>query len=293
MRFLPLLLLVGCADPISNGVFYEEASFLAALPSRERFSAPDSFLDPPGDDPLLARASDAANDLQGLMAPLVICGETLAETEPDDREDTFRSWDTVPVLVPTDDGTYDWWVRGTVVKEPNGAFTWTLDGSLRRIGPWVELASGRHERSDAGEVLYHLHALGELVGVEAPGIVELRYANDGSSYGVEIQHYPDTVSTEPDAYWAYQGDDLMSWSGWFAITTDGATLPGVAIAGWAEDGGRADGVLWRTAEDTVVFGSCWDAGGDNVWTGGSPDVPGSGDAAACVMGSLFDQDAGR
>jgi len=168
MRALALLALVGCGDPISNSVFYEEAAYLDALPTSARFAAPAVLLDAEGSDPLLVAAGAAAQELSDLYVPMTLCGEALTATEPDVRGDTFRTWDLVPVVIVTMDGTYDWWVRGTVTATGDGAWTWTMEGARNRVGPWGELSSGRHEASGAGYVSWRLDRVSTLVGIDLP-----------------------------------------------------------------------------------------------------------------------------
>lgn len=292
MRTIPLLMaLAGCGAPISNSLFYAEAAYLDALPTSARFAPPQAFLDgPEGDDPLLAGAERAATDLQNLLGPMDACGEALVSAAPDERGDTYRTWDRVPVLVPTQQGTFEWWVRGTVVREPSGAYTWTIDGAISRIGPWVELATGRHESSDAGQVRWRLDDLGALLGTAIPGVVDLQYTWTGAEYSVQAMHLPDTLATDPDRYWAVQGDQIVSWTDLFQVTADGATLPGLAVAGLGDHGGRADGYVWRADDSRVIFGHCWNADGQNTWAGGDAGTVQSGDEGACSLDPLLTAD---
>jgi hypothetical protein len=280
--------LAGCASPITNELFYEEAAFLDALPTAGRLAAPSAFVDAVPIDPVFTSAAAAAEELQGLTQPLLVCTDALVATPPDARGDTFRTWDLVPVVVVTGTGSFEWWVRGTVVEVDGTAWTFTIDGAPGRAGPWAELASGRHEASKAGFVTWNVANLGEVLGIEATGLVEYVYAplEDGTT-AFEARLLSDPFATEPLSYWGVQGDAALSWSDRFEVTSDGETWPGVAVAVQTPAGGRADGVVWRTDSRQVSFGACWDDTGSTVWTGGDPEAVAVGDPEACAFGPLL------
>ncbi|MBW1880707.1 MAG: hypothetical protein JRI25_19600 [Deltaproteobacteria bacterium] len=288
-RALPaLLVLAGCSDPITNTLFYEEEEYLNALPSAERFAPPANFVDVPvGDDAVLAGAVVAAVEIWVVLAPLVASGEALMGVPADERRETHRSWEMVPVVLDLLGETYSWWIRATIVRGEGGAFTWTLDGAPDRIGPWAELAGGRHEGSEAGTAEWRLYSAEGLVDGHGDGVLDIAYAKTGTDYQVEVRRLPDSLGGDPDRVWGFVGDHAISWWGAFEVTNDGQSWPGVAVAVNTPEGGRAEGFVWRS-EEMIAFSRCWDAQGDTVWAGGDDPVATWGNEATCVVGPILE-----
>jgi hypothetical protein len=282
-----LLLLAGCSDPISNTLFYEEEEYLNALPNAERFAPPANFVDVQvGDDAVFAGALLAAVEIEVVLAPLVASGEALLEVPADERGETHRSWEMVPVVLDLFDETYSWWVRATIVRGEGGALSWTLDGAPDRIGPWAELASGRHEGSEAGTAEWQISSAEDLVNGDGTGILDIAYAPTGTEFQVEVRRLPDSLGGDPDRVWGFAGDHAISWWGPFEVTNDGQSWPGVSVAVHTPKGGRAEGFVWRT-EEAIAFSRCWDPSGDTVWAGGDEVVATWGDEAACTVGPIL------
>jgi len=286
-----LLLLAGCSDPITNALFYEEEEYLNALPSAERFAPPANFVDAPeGDDAVFADAVAAAAEIEVVLAPMVASGEALMAVPADERGETHRSWEMVPVALELLGESYSWWISATIVQGEGGAYTWTMDGARDRIGPWVELASGRHEPSGAGTAEWRLTSAEEVVDGGESGVLDIAYARTGLDYQVEVRRLPEALGGVPDQVWGFVGDHAVSWRGLFEVTNDGQSWPGVAIAVHIPAGGRAEGYVWR-GEEMIAFVRCWDAAGDTTWSGGDDPVAAWGDEATCVVGPILDDSA--
>lgn len=284
MRAIPLLLcLTACADPLSNGLILADTAFVDALPEGERLGPPTALLAAPvGDAVDLALAVEQATLLDLALEPLVLTSEALRAVPPDVRAAAYRGWGAQPVVGPAGEA---WWARAEVTRPEGGPYRWAIEVGLAARGPFVTLAEGAHEASGAGTFHYALRVarpeeeVGALVGtygVDAEGAREL-----------VVLHEPPLGLGEPDRYWQITGEAAIAFTGAFDVT--GVALPGAMLAIQALDGGRAEG--W--VEDGPTrrwFGSCWDQGGDAVWTGGDPALPASGDESACVLPRLLEDE---
>jgi hypothetical protein len=277
-----LALLTGCApDPITNAVFYEDEAFLAALPSEEDLAVPDGLSEPPsGSSAVLASAASAADALDDVWAPFVAAAETLRAETPDRRSDTERGWDGVLVATTTDEGVDSWVIDCTIVRpDDGGPVTWEMTRAESSGDERIAWASGE-------EGAFRLL----LDGGEA---LEVTWTPAAAGHPEDRRVDAEVVGATglpTDRAWGLYGAQGLAWSGRFAITEDGASWPGWAVAAHLDTGGRATGEVWRDAE-TLAFETCWDAEGNDVWMSGDDDVPEIGASSACTVPDL--PDSGR
>jgi hypothetical protein len=279
---LAIGLLPGCAGgPITNAMFYEDEEFLAGLPSMEDLAVPAGLADAPaGSSDVLAAAAAAADEIDDLWGPFAASADTLRAEPPDRRGEMERGWDDVLVATTTDDGVKSWVIGCTIVRpEDGGPVTWEMTRAEGAGDEPIAWASGEEGAFrlllDGGE------ALEATWTPAAAGHPEDRRV-DAEVVGA--------TGLPTDRAWGLYGAQGLAWSGRFAITEDGASWPGWAVAAHLDTGGRATGEVWRDAE-TLAFETCWDAEGNDVWMTGDDDVPETGASTACTVPDL--PDSGR
>jgi hypothetical protein len=153
-----LLLLVGCLDPISNRLFFEDAEFLDALPSAEddrvRYeatSSPDDNGDttttepgdvleaPPGASGLLVMTVESVNNVNAMVDSLLGIVDLVRSQPPTTREENSRIWGPFPA---DDAPQYD--VRMISVRDGFGQFTWAFEVAPKGTSEWRAVFSGEH-----------------------------------------------------------------------------------------------------------------------------------------------------
>lgn len=104
-----LLLGTGCVNPISNRVFYEDAAYVSALPSSERFRAPkDVRLARVGTSEVLEAAVLSAAELEDLTLLIAGSGEALRGSVPEERSAVLRGWGPVSAAARIDGHSRLW-----------------------------------------------------------------------------------------------------------------------------------------------------------------------------------------
>ena len=280
----PVLLLGGCANPISNELFYADEEFLSAFPSQERvgFSSvyANSNLQSPS-DPLLQHVADAASDLDPLLTLITTVSDVLRSTAPSERSDTHRSWSERSMVTPEGSSRELWWIRSTIVRTDVGAdFTWTIEGAPQVDGPWVEVAIGRHDPDGLGSFSWDFVSTSQIVGLDYDIGFEADYTvvNDERETQIDV----DAGLAFPLRF-NFVGPNIFAWTGFFELTNDAVSWPGAAQIFLAADGsGRGEGTLQRI-QDEVNFESCWDASGSPVFSAGSADMESVGQPADCTV----------
>ena len=154
-----LLLLVGCLDPISNRLFFEDAEFLDALPSAEEdrvryaaVSAPDEedgdttttepgdvLEAPPGAPGLLVLTVESVNSVNAMVDALLGIVDLVRSQPPTSREEDSRIWGPFPA---DDSDEYD--VRMVSARNGFGEFTWAFEAAPRGTSEWRAVFSGEH-----------------------------------------------------------------------------------------------------------------------------------------------------
>ncbi len=291
---LATLGLGACANPITNLPFYEDAAYVAALPSETRFGVPTQVrLARVGTSKLLADAVAASADMQDHVETVLRSGEVLRSAEPDERTDVARSWDGVQVAGDLDGERFTWWARGEVVRiQEGGDVTWAIDVAPDPDGPWSPVGSGRHDPSGYGTADWDLQTVVELLAaqastgaeVESVGQLALDYEDDFEGSGVRavtIEH-----SDGPDLLdqWTAIGPVALAW---FGPNTLSEPERAGAFQIYTDDGGG-----WGLGElydddATLDLITCWSPVGDTVYASGSLLDEGNG-AVLSATGSESD-----
>jgi hypothetical protein len=285
-RGAPALLLAGCASPISNTPFAEEAAFLAALPDARTWLAPlDVARAPVGDDPVLFAAKEAAGSWDGWVEGPVTLGEALRAREPDERTDVARRWSGVEVIANYTGAVLSapeprrLWVDGEVVRLEDGSYRASVAVAPAADVPGVEVGVGQRAGA-GGSARWDLDALFAAYGVAvAPGPLALDVRGEDEF----ARRLDGTVGDGPGASeWTLDGSTTIGFSADLAITRDGATWPAAIEATvQADDGGRAEGVL-ATGGGGTAFEACWDGAGNTTWLGGDAGIARTGEPGVCV-----------
>lgn len=292
-----LSVLTGCADPISNQVFLEEALFLGALPGAARFEAPHLVLVAPnGDAEVLRSAKVAAAAWDGWWAIPIAAGEQLRLTVPDERTEVKRRWEAVNVAtrlnassigLDVDDVT-EFWVQAEILQPDGGDVEWTIALATAEDGPWTGVGRGV-DRGGAGDVTWDLSATVGALGVEPPGplgILQADYEDLDPDVGY-ARSVEATLTPFPGIVLSFSaiGDGFFGFTSELAVTDDGERWPGGAAVLHGE-GGWAEGVVFRD-ETELTFTSCWDAAGGLVWQAGDAGIATVGLETSCPIADPF------
>ncbi|MEZ4241992.1 MAG: hypothetical protein R3F59_38740 [Myxococcota bacterium] len=304
---LPVLmaLAAGCGAPISNGVFLEEAKFLGALPTQERFGAPTQVLyAPAGDAPVLAAAKVRATDWDDWFGVLAAAGDGLREAPPDVATAVKRRWDGVEAAhrllggsMGQDPGVVSFWVQAEVVRPGEGDVSWTMSLADDEDGPWTGVASGTHrEREDgtgSGDLSFDLNAIAAVLGGHPDdplGVFYVQYDDaDPEFAGARSVEAAQTLVPGAVLTHGVVGETIFVFTGALTVTDDGATRLGYAAVLHDERGGWGEGVVQSDVEEeTLAWTSCWTSFGGLVWQGGDPGIATAGtDASACPVPDPF------
>lgn len=250
-----LALQAGCGAPISNAVFLEDAAFLEALPSGERFGPPEALREATVTDARwLAAAAGAAAAYDDATRWLAGAGTALRRATPAERSDVHRGWEATPVVVASGTEGAIVWVRGRVLRPDGQGATWTLELADEPDGPWRVVGAGWHEG----------------------GVGSASWGDDDVSLRVDYDEAaPSQLAEREGARWEVDGER-------FGFVPTGEGLP--AGEGWlwavhGASGGRAEG---EDAEGARLAG-CWGAQGESLWEAAYGELPASGDEAACPV----------
>ncbi|MEQ1501303.1 MAG: hypothetical protein ABMB14_03690 [Myxococcota bacterium] len=284
-------------------MFLEEALFLGALPSDERFGAPESvLLSPNGDAEVLRSAKLAAADWDDAWGLVSAAGARLREQTPDEATDVRRGWDAVDVATRVtgttlgfDPGIVEYWVQAEIVLPDDGEVAWTLGVAPSADGPWTGVMSGTHRSVDgngAGTVTWDREATARALGADPPaplGMVDATYEDIRADIG--LRYVEATVTPVPGLAQPFVvvGDvELLYTTASLAVTTDGLAWPGGAAVWTEENGGRGEGVVLRDGVEELAFTACWDGVGHVVWQTGDDGIVPIGDPTACGIADPFD-----
>jgi len=286
-----VLLSAGCANPISNQLFYDDALMVAALPSEERVGPPSEVrLARVGDSELLALAVAEAAVLDDLTEVVARSGDLLRSAQPSERTDVGRTWEAAQVAGDLAGERVSWWIRGEVLRPDEQAdITWSMEIAPAADGPWVEVGVGAHEPDGDGGFTWEIGPSLEAMGrdpAEAPGQVTATYTleDDGETRNLELAYDDGEVAFGP---WVMVGDIALGWQGQLALTdADGQLVEafGAASVITTPDGGWGMGELYPAGE-TWSFTTCWDSNGDRQYEEG--DLDPVADPGACTVDDPF------
>lgn len=289
-------------------MLYEEARFRRALPSVERFGAPQEvLLAPNGDAAVLASAKQSAAVWDAWWSIAVAGGERLRESEASENTDVSRAWSSVSVVTRKPgpvmgfgDETLELWVQAEITLVDDAAAAWTLSVAPGEDGPWTEVGEGL-DRTGTGEVRWDLTATARALGGEPPsplGSMEATYADAVPATGA-LRSVSAEVSPYPTALFRFDllGDQQFGFVGIVSVTEDGQSWPARVAAFHGEQGGRAQGVVvpYALSEDTggtvaleeLSFRSCWSAQGNLLWQQGDAGILEHGAESDCPVPDPF------
>jgi hypothetical protein len=295
-----MLLLVGCLDPISNRLFFEDQEFLDALPSAEddrvRYEAtasvaeeqavPGTVLEaPPGAPSLLVLTVESVNGVNLMVDALLGIVDAVRKMPPTTREEDGRTWGPFPM---DDAPGFD--VRMVSTRRGLGEFTWAFEVAAHGSLDWETFFSGVHlagatVREGSGTFAFDGIAVDELHGSsETPFYLEAKYDHHEGNE-VEFALWTSRSGEEPFATYAYTID--LDDAGTFTFdTSDRSFTEGDDAGGKPEhyhvnthwvpgEGGRGDASIsggdlakWDV---TVQYTECWLPDGallfqdDNLW----------------------------
>lgn len=274
---IALLLVLGGCTEISNAAFTEDATYLAPLPSAERFAPPwvVSPLPESGDALAPPLAREAGDELQALLAPLVAAGEALRETPPDTRTEVSRAWSDV-LVASSGEEVEVFHARAGAVQTWEGLVEWTLEGQ-DADGEWVPMASGRGFADGSGELSWDLVSTQEVLDVEEGWDVSATWEG-GESRFVRVTR--DQLQVEIPHEWLLYGQVAMLFTGYFDL--EGESLPGVAGVAQLPEGGRGRLELYAPEDELLEIEECWDPMGAQVWLSGDVPEP-AGDEGLCAV----------
>lgn len=277
----------GCATPISNDPFTEEAAFLAALPSADTWSSPYELQHQPvGPDEVLRAALASAATWDGWVEGPVVLGGALRSREPDARTDVARRWRRREVnanfvgaaLAAPEPRRV--WVEAEVVRLEDGAYRSAIAVASSQDGPLVEVGVGVRD-GGATDADWDLDALLGVLGAgPGPGRLQLRLEPDDDPV---LRELDGAVGDEVGAaQWQLAGLDRMGFGAPLAVTTDGETWPAAAgLTEVPEIGGILEGTLF-TPDGELGFTACWDGAGRTVFRGGDAGIAAQGDRSRCA-----------
>ena len=191
-----LLLLVGCLDPISNRLFFEDAEFLDALPSAEddrvRYEATSSPDDgdgdttttepgdvleaPPGASGLLVLTVNSVNDVNAMVDSLLGMVDLVRSQPPTSREENSRTWGPFP-----NDDAPNFDVQMVSTRQGVGEFTWAFQVAPKGTDTWQDVFAGEHlagvtVREGVGSFAFDGLAIDAINGSdETPFYLDVRY----------------------------------------------------------------------------------------------------------------------
>ncbi len=265
-----IFLLVGCLDPISNRLFFEDQEFLDALPSAEddrvRYAEsasqadtipePGDEVEPPAGAPLLLVLTvESVNDVNAMVDALLGIVDAVREVPPTSREEDARTWGPFPA-----DNAPGYDVRMVSTRQGFGEFRWSFDTAPHGTSDWTTFFSGVHVagatvRDGIGSFVFDGFRLDELHGSdETPFHLEVDYNHlEGSAVSFAVWLDASQVDGPALATWAYTIDP--DDAGTFAFdTSDIEFSSGGGASGKPEDwhvtahwipdvGGRGDATV--------------------------------------------------
>lgn len=267
----------GCAEPLSNALFIEDALYVRALPDAAALSpAADLDLEAPTGAGPWALAG-ARRDYLDRIAPLAAVGDAVRAAPPAIRGADLRRWEDLTVGWTDSQGVRFAWFDVIITRSADGDLTYGVDGRWDEDAAPMSVWSGASPTDGAASI--DVPDLRPWLGdTDAPGLqVAWSAPADGGAAALVAEQLGPV-----GAIATWHVEDLgFAWTGAFQVTEDGATWPGWAVAVADGTGGRARGEVF--GPETATFGACWAPDGAQTWLGGDPVVRAEGDPAACTL----------
>ena len=153
-----VLFFLGCLDPISNRLFFEDAEFLDALPSAEEdrvhyasttsdtdfddttTTEPGDVLEaPPGAPSLFVLTVASVNGVNAMVDSFLGFVDLVRTVPPTSRTEDSRTWGPFPA-----DDAADYDVRMVSTREASVEFTWAFEVMLHGTSVWRPVLAGTH-----------------------------------------------------------------------------------------------------------------------------------------------------
>ena len=297
-----ILALLGCSGSLSNQIFYEDAEFLAALPTFDDLAvAYPGAEDRTGDEALYYGVT--ADSLEGFSQYSLLItsvADTARLVAPAFRAEDVRvwgpgAWDVYP-------GSY---LRLEVSRtSARDLYVYQFQASQFPDGPWTEFVSGDVWLTDgveSGSIAWDQTALDEAIDLGGEGTYDVEYTlDDGKQISQRADRLAvsDGVERETTEAWIDVGPE---GDGTYELHFRYDTNPNETrpldeqvelMAQWDVQGaGRADALVegGDTPYPGLVFTQCWDDVGALTFQGDSEGVlPGEGVEGDCVF-EMFEE----
>ena len=316
-----LLLLVGCHDPISNRLFFEDAEFLDALPSAEddrvRYMATSSPEDETGDttttEPgdvleapegapfLLLLTVGSVNAVNAMVDEFLGFVDAVREIPPSSRDEDSRTWGPWPV-----DNVSGYDARMVSSRRGVGEFTWSFEIAPQGTSAWAPFFSGVHVagatiREGLGSFVFDGFAVDEIDdSPDTPFYLEVDYDHrDGTYVTFTAWSKPSAAAESLIARYDYAID--LDHAG---VVTFDTSSPDFAkgkeveqlhvTTGWVPDvGGRGDAIVsGGNVEDylipSVSYTQCWLPDGTVLYMGDQYGIgPQVGKEEYCTVAPVY------
>jgi hypothetical protein len=283
-----LLLLVGCLDPISNRLFFEDAEFLDALPSADDdrvqvythsaggpggdddVTEPgEELVAPEGAPGLLVLTVDSVNGVNAMIDGLLGFVDAVRAIPPSSRTEDARTWGPFPM-----DDVPGFDVRMVSTRDGLSQFTWSFDTAPHGTSSWTTFFSGVHiagapVRECAGSFAFDGVTLDQLRDSDdVPFYLEVTYdriegnevtfevSTDGSLSAVSLVRYGYEIDADDSGSFTFDTSSPLFEGG------DGKGKPEhwQVTSRWIPDvGGRGDATLSEGDLGPLKIGytECW------------------------------------
>jgi hypothetical protein len=275
VSMLPLLL-VGCANPISNALFIEDAEFLAAIPSLDRHGIdyPYALQGDEDDGDLRAHGAAVAANLELGLSELMTLTEYLRGDEPSVREDDLRSWG--PSSLSNGSRSL---LLVDIIRSGVGQYDWQFQLGDSSAGPWAPFFEGTHYSGATvadgdGSFQADLGRLSDALDAEREGLVRVSYdLREGTWLLVELEGFRELASERAlDARYGYELSGKGAGDFQYGVESDiieGQQLERYGLrVRWKSSGEmRADARIERgdMLGATYTLSQCWDASSAMVY----------------------------
>ena len=183
------LLLLACAEPLSNDIFYEDAAFLEALPHSEDFALayPGEPVVGPETATYLGVTLEALDGFRLWMGLLGTATDTVRAVPPSTRDEDFRIWG--PGVWDSFPGSF---LRLEMSRtSTHELYVYGFQASESSQGSWSEFLTGTwapEGESPRGRIDWSQDDLSEAIGVSGSGELDLEFDVD-SELGVSASLY--------------------------------------------------------------------------------------------------------
>ncbi len=274
-----LLLLPACGNPWTNTLFYEDAEFLAALPSFDNHgvSFPEvQGLDggEPDEEDLRTQSAAVADMVNATLADLMTLGDYVRSDEPSLREDDLRSWGPMSL----ENGSRSL-LLVDIVRSGVGQYDWAFQLSESSGGPWEAFYQGTHYPGSTvadgdGRFEADIGLLASHLGEEREGVASCEYdLREGTYLGIDLRGYREHADEDAlSAHYVYDEQTSGEADFQYGIEADlveGGEPERVGVrTRWRASGDmRADSRMYggEVGENEYTLSQCWDAEGALVY----------------------------